>query len=201
MDRIVDHLMALPAWAAVTLVFLLPALEASSWPGIVLPGQSAVMAGGLLASHGRAPIELVLAAAVLGAVTGPSLGYWVGRTWGPAMRERLPKRLVRRIDLARTEELLRRLGAFAVIGARFVTVLRTVVPVLSGVTHLPYRKFLLWNAIGGSVWAVGWVLMGFAAGHSAHWLHPGPVTGVLVGAAALALAVRLGTRRLLAQHG
>src|SRR3954453_11643410 len=110
MDRVVEHLMALPAWAAVTLGFLLPALEASSWPGIVLPGQSAVMAGGLLASHGRAPIELVLAAAVLGAVVGPSLGYGVGRKWGQAMRDRLPQRLVRRVDLARTEELLRTLG-------------------------------------------------------------------------------------------
>ncbi|GGO95501.1 DedA family protein [Wenjunlia tyrosinilytica] len=196
MDRVIEHLLALPAWAAVTMVFLLPALEASSWPGVVLPGQSAVMAGGVLAYHGKAPIAVVLAAAVLGAVAGPGIGYAVGRRWGGAMLARLPKRLVKPADLDRAQDRLRHLGAAAVVGARFIGVLRTLVPVMSGAAHMPYRRFLVWNAVGGSVWAVAWVLMGFAAGSGAQRGGAAEATGLLVAAAAVVVVLRAAMRRI-----
>ncbi|GAB2631102.1 hypothetical protein GCM10027168_73110 [Streptomyces capparidis] len=202
MDHVVEWLLTLPMWITVTLVFLLPALEAAAFPGVFLPGQSAVMAGGVLAYHGTAPIGAVLAAAVLGAVVGPGVGYLVGRRCGTPLLARVPEWLVKSKDLARAEELLRRLGGAAVVGARFVVVLRTLVPVLSGAARLPFRRFLMWNAVGGTVWAVGWVLAGFAAGNGWDRVRQSASQGaaLLLAALVAVLLVRAGIRRLLARR-
>ncbi|KRV49598.1 hypothetical protein AQ490_19960 [Wenjunlia vitaminophila] len=202
MDQIVDRLLALPAWLTLILVFLLPALEAAAFPGVLLPSQSAVMAGGVLAYHGSAPIGAVLVAAVLGAVVGPGVGYLVGQRCGALMVARVPEWLVKSADLARAEDLLRRLGGAAVVAARFFVGLRTVVPVLSGTARLPYRRFLAWNALAGTIWGVGWGLAGFAAGDT--WQRIGESTGQVAGAllalALVALLVRALVRRRLDDH-
>lgn len=191
---------ALPAWAALLLVFLVPALEASAVAGAVLPGQSAIVAGGLLAYQGRLPFGAVLTAAVLGAVVGPGIGYAVGRRWGPTMHRRIPRWLLRPADVARAERVIHRIGGPAIAGARFITVLRTLVPVLSGKARVPCRTFLLWNALGGAAWALCGVLLGMAAG-SGRRLAEGPgavaATGVVVAAALLFVGVRAGVRRYL----
>lgn len=192
MDWLTSHLMTLPGWSVLVLVFLVPALETCSFPGVLLPGQSTVLFGGVLAHYGRAPLASVALAATLGAVTGPSVGYLVGRAWGPAMSNRLPRRLVRPADVARVEALVRRLSGPTLVAARFLAVLRTLVPTASGAAGVPYRRFLLWNVVGGVVWAVGCTLAGFHIGDAwqrlASYLADAGwallAAGVLVGAAA-----------------
>src|SRR5690349_24528548 len=80
-----DLLLALPGWAALLAVFLLPALESSAFLGFWFPGEIAVILGGVAAAAGRMPLAAMIAAAILGAVIGDSIGYAVGKRWGHQM--------------------------------------------------------------------------------------------------------------------
>jgi membrane protein DedA with SNARE-associated domain len=79
---ITDWILSLGGWFALTIVFLVPALEASAFLGFVFPGEIAVLLGGVLAYNGRAPLPAVIVAAVAGAIIGDTIGYFVGRRWG-----------------------------------------------------------------------------------------------------------------------
>src|SRR5436309_9066639 len=82
---ITDAILHLHGWAALALVFALPALEASAFVGFIFPGEIAVLLGGVLAYQGRISLGAALAAAILGAVVGDSAGYVIGRKWGRAI--------------------------------------------------------------------------------------------------------------------
>jgi membrane protein DedA with SNARE-associated domain/membrane-associated phospholipid phosphatase len=164
-----DRILSLHGAPALALVFALPALEASAFVGFLFPGEIAVLLGGVLAFQGRISLSGAIGAAVLGAIVGDTVGYFVGRRWGHAIIHgtlgRLPfirHRLPRYLDEAR--EYLDRRGGRAVILGRFTTALRVVVPGLAGMSGLSYARFFLWNAIGGLVWGAGFVLIGFAGG-------------------------------------
>ena len=77
-----DLILSLPAGAALAIVFLIPALEASAFVGFVFPGEIAVILGGVLANEGKFPLWVAIVAAVLGAIIGDSVGYEVGKRWG-----------------------------------------------------------------------------------------------------------------------
>ncbi|MFH8366154.1 DedA family protein [Streptomyces sp. NPDC018031] len=192
MDWLSDLLLTLPGWTVLTLVFLVPALEAAAFPGVLMPGQSTMLIGGALAHLGRAPLASVLTAAVLGALVGPSIGYLIGRRWGHRMTARLPHRLVRPTDVERTLALVRKLSGPALVAARFVALLRTLVPALSGVAGVPYRRFLLWNAVGGVIWAVCSTLAGFQLGGSWQHLRSGVTAAGWLALGALVLLLAAG---------
>src|SRR4029077_15075288 len=80
-----DLLLALPGWAALLAVFLLPALESSAFIGFLFPGEIAVILGGVVSAAGRMPLPMMIVAAILGAVIGESIGYAVGKRWGARM--------------------------------------------------------------------------------------------------------------------
>jgi undecaprenyl-diphosphatase len=166
---ILDPLLRLHGLAAVLLIFVIPALEASAFLGFVFPGELAVLLGGVLAYQGRVPLWAALVAAILGAVVGDSIGYWVGREWGrsilrgtighlPWSRDHLEK------NLDRAREYLRRRGARAVVVGRFTTGLRVTVPGLAGMSDMPYGRFLAANAAGGAIWGTAFVLIGYFGG-------------------------------------
>lgn len=155
---------AVPHWAVYLVVFLLPFLEASILLGFVFPGETAVIFGGVLASQGRLSLGAVLLLAVAGAILGDAVGYAVGRRWGRALQA---SPLGQRIGEKRwrtTEAFLHRRGGTAVFFGRWTALLRAMVPGAAGMAHLPYRTFLLWNALGGTVWAVACVVGGFVVG-------------------------------------
>jgi membrane-associated protein len=156
----------LPPWLALVLVFGLPALEASAFVGFVFPGEIACLLGGVMAYEGRLPLAAVIGAAIAGAVIGDSVGYAIGRTAGARLLARLPERLVKPDHVQRGRETIRRLGGRAVFAGRFAAALRVLVPGLSGMAHMPYRTFLVWNFAGGALWAGGSVVLGYLAGKS-----------------------------------
>src|SRR5215211_5463451 len=117
MSRAAEIILSLHGWAALSLVFLVPALEASAFVGILFPGEIAVILGGVLAFQGRIGLAAAIGAAVSGAVVGDSVGYAVGRRWGRPMLEasvgRL--RLVSSQHLDRAERFLVQHGGKAVL--------------------------------------------------------------------------------------
>ncbi|MEU6662492.1 DedA family protein [Streptomyces sp. NPDC046821] len=139
--------------------------------GFFLPGDSLLFTAGLLCvsgSHGPVHLSLpqVLAAAVVGALVGAQVGYWIGRRGGRALLARSRSKKLHE-GAARAEELLEKYGhAKAIVLARFVPVVRTVLNPLAGALGVPARVFVLWQAVGGLVWTVGLVLAGYALGSS-----------------------------------
>jgi undecaprenyl-diphosphatase len=170
---ITGWILHLHGWAALAIVFLLPALEASAFVGFVFPGEIAVLLGGVLAASGRVALPAAAAAAVLGAVIGDSAGYLIGKRWGRAMLHgtlgRLPiikRHLAKHLDAA--EAYVRRRRGSAVFFGRFTAALRVLVPGLAGMSEVHYPTFLAYNVAGGAVWGAGFTVLGYLAGESYH---------------------------------
>jgi membrane protein DedA with SNARE-associated domain len=166
---IAEWILSLSGGWALAVVFLGPALEASVFVGIVFPGEIAVILGGVLAYSGRVGLVAVLVAAVLGAIVGDTVGYWVGREWGHRILRWIGRRLPflkHRVDddIERARAFIRKRGGAAVLVGRFAAALRATVPGLAGMSDLHYPTFLAYNAIGGFLWAVSFVLLGYFAG-------------------------------------
>jgi membrane-associated protein len=161
-----DTILRLTGPLILVAVFALPALEASTLLGIVVPGELALVLGGVLAHQGRVPLWATVVAGAAGAVVGDSVGYAVGHTAGERLLARIPRRLIQPRQVERATALLRRLGGRAVFVGRFTAAVRALVPGLAGIAGMPYRTFVAWNLAGGVLWATGFVLLGFAAGRA-----------------------------------
>ncbi|HEV2637569.1 MAG TPA: DedA family protein [Actinocrinis sp.] len=159
-----DHILVLSGWAALAVVFLLPALESAIFLGFVLPGETAVVIGGVLAYQHKVSLVGVLIAAVAGAIVGDSVGFEVGRRWGDALLTRIPAKLIKPVHVAQGKETINRLGGRAVFAGRWVAALRALVPGLCGTSDMEYGTFLTWNALGGLTWATAYTLVGYLTG-------------------------------------
>lgn len=164
MGHVLEGILHLPPWLALVLVFLLPALEASAFVGVVLPGEIGVILGGVLANQHKLPLATVLIAAIAGAIIGDSIGYWVGKRYGEALLSKIPNRILKPEHVSRAEETIRHFGGKAVFLGRFTAALRALVPGMAGMSNLHYGRFLAWNAIGGLLWATAFVILGYLAG-------------------------------------
>jgi undecaprenyl-diphosphatase len=164
MGHILDGILRLPAALALTLVFLLPALEASAFVGVIIPGEIGVILGGVLANQHKLPLLAVGLAGVAGAVIGDSIGYWVGLRYGEALLSKIPNRVLKPEHITAAEDSIRRFGGKSVFIGRFTAALRALIPGLAGMSRLPYPRFLAWNALGGLLWAVGFTVLGYLAG-------------------------------------
>ncbi len=161
----VGHILKLHGLEAYLLVGGLAFAEAALLVGFVLPGETAVLLGGVLAFQHQVSLPLIAAAAVVAAISGDSVGYEVGRHFGTRL---LKTRLFAKHQqgLEKGQQALRDNGGRAVFFARFTAFLRAVMPGLAGTARMPYRRFLVFNAAGGLVWALGFTLLGYAAGAS-----------------------------------
>jgi membrane-associated protein len=163
---VVEHILHLPAWVALLIVFAAPALEASTFLGFIFPGEIAVLLGGVLAYESKLVLPLVVVAAIAGAVVGDSVGYFVGMRYGDVLLSKVPDRVLKPHHIERAKELIRRLGGRAVFVGRFTAALRVLVPGFSGASGMHYRTFLVWNVLGGSLWAAAVTVAGYLAGNA-----------------------------------
>ncbi|MEU7839973.1 VTT domain-containing protein [Micromonospora sp. NPDC049114] len=166
MDRVLNVLVALPPVLVLVLAFLLPALEASTFLGLVVPGEVAVLVGGVVAHSGRLPLWAVVVVALAGAVLGDQVGFLVGRRYGRRLLNRAPRRFVRSGEVRRAFDLIRRRGAAAVVFGRWAAALRALVPGLAGMSGIPRRTFTVANVAGGALWAAAVAVLGYLAGAS-----------------------------------
>ncbi|BFV55706.1 DedA family protein [Kitasatospora sp. CMC57] len=139
--------------------------------GFFLPGDSLLFTAGLLCTTGthsgsRLDLAQVLAAAAVGALAGAQTGYLIGRRGGRTLLARSRNKRLHE-GAVRAEELLTRYGhTKAVVLARFVPVVRTVLNPLAGALGVNVRTFTLWQIVGGLLWTLGLVLAGYTLGSS-----------------------------------
>lgn len=188
-------------WAYVV-IGVLAAAEASAFLGLFIPGEAAVLLGGVLVSQGRAGLSWMLLAASAGAIIGDSIGYEIGRHFGSRLQS---TRIGRRIGdkrWDRAQDYVRDRGGRAVFFGRFVGVLRALVPAIAGSAGISYAKFFVFNAAGGIIWACGFVFLGAAAGSSydvvERWA--GRATAVIAGVAVFGICVSLAARWVRDHH-
>jgi membrane protein DedA with SNARE-associated domain len=146
----------------------LAALVGLETMGVPLPGETALIAAGVLASEGHLEIELVIVVAAAAAIVGDNVGFLIGRRGGRKLLE-LPGPLAhhRQRVLERGEEVFRRHGGKTVFFGRWFSGLRIASAWLAGVNRMPWGRFVVYNALGGIAWAASVGLLAYWAGHSA----------------------------------
>src|SRR5215204_4749648 len=135
--------------------------------GVPLPGETILLAAGVLVQRGHLDLGDAVAFGILGAVVGDQIGYWVGREGGRPFVLRWGRYvLVTPERLARAERFFARHGGKAVFLARFVAGLRVFGALAAGISRMRWRAFFFYNALGGALWATAAVLVGYLLGGS-----------------------------------
>ena len=158
------QLETLPAWGVYLVVWGFIFVESALLVGFLLPGDSVIFAAGLIAGTPGSSVNIIilLIGCFIAAFVGDQLGYVLGRKLGrPWVEAR--KRPMWSAGLTRAEAFYERLGALSVIVARFIPWARTFVPFAAGVAKMNYYRFLITNAVGALIWAVGITAMGYFA--------------------------------------
>ena len=187
MSSITGELARVSGPVALLLIGALVFGETAIFLGFVIPGETAAVLGGVLASRGRVSLPLLIIVVVVAAVTGPLVGYEIGRHLGSRV---IAARRMRAVaaGMDRAQAVLRRRGGLAVLLGRFVAVLRALMPAVAGTTRMPYRTFLFYNVLGGIIWGVGYCLLGYAAGSAYAAIERTVGTGVAVVVAVVVVA-------------
>jgi membrane protein DedA with SNARE-associated domain len=187
---LLDGLAALPPAAVVAVAGLLVFGECTLGLGFIAPGETGLFVLGTTATSPQRFVVMWLVTTVC-AIAGDALGYWLGRRYGPRLRQTA---LVRRYGATawdRASDVLRRRGAWAVLVAIFLPVLRTLVPAAAGASGLPFRRFLPAVAVGATAWCALHIAIGAAAGEAARqvetWVGRG--SWVLVGLLVVAVVI------------
>jgi membrane-associated protein len=191
---ILNWLQALPQPALVGAAGGLTLLECTIGLGFLAPGESGLLIAGTTATSVPRFVILWVVVTVC-AATGDSIGYAIGRRWGPRLRE---TGLVQRHGVTewdRATGVLRRRGAWAVFFARFLPVIRTLVPAAAGTSLLPFRKFLPAAAAGALCWSALHISLGLALGEAAERVERFLSTGGLMAVGVLAAVLVFATMR------
>jgi membrane-associated protein len=160
---VLNEIHRLPTSLVYVLVTVLVFGEAALFIGFFLPGETAVLVAGVVASQGHVNIGVVCVLVVAAAIIGDSVGYFIGHRYGEGLMK-LPVLRRRRAALDRALEGLRRRGPIYVFIGRFTAFLRAVMPGLAGMSKMNYRRFLIANALGGLIWGIAFSLLGYFAG-------------------------------------
>ena len=148
---LVEHLQPFVSHYGYFAVLIFVALESA---GIPMPGETILISAAIFAGNGALNIFGVIACAALAAIAGDNAGYWVGREFGFPLVHKYGAAI--RLDEGRLKVgqlMFRRHGGKIVFFGRFVAVLRAFAAFLAGVNHLPWPRFLVFNALGGVIWA------------------------------------------------
>jgi membrane-associated protein len=185
-SSITTDLAGLSGTVALLLIAALVFGETAVFLGFVIPGETAAVLGGVLASRGRVSLPLLIIVVVAAAVTGPLIGYEIGRHLGGRV---IAARRMRRVagGMDRAQAVLHRRGGLAVLLGRFVAILRALMPAVAGTTRMPYRTFLIYNMLGGLIWGIGYCLLGYAAGSAYAAIERTVGTGVAIVVAVVVL--------------
>lgn len=131
-----------------------------------LPGDSLLFLVGLFVAQGsiHQPLWLCCVLLAVAAVAGNLVGYWIGRGVGPPLFDRPDSRIFKKEYVDKTHAFFEKYGNRAIVLARFVPVVRTFITAIAGVAKMDYRRFAIYSAIGGVIWAAGITILGYFLG-------------------------------------
>ena len=149
-------------WGAAAVIFA----ECGLLIGFFLPGDSLLFTVGLLVSKGDVPQPLWICCVVLflASMLGNAAGYAIGTIVGPSIFQRENSRIFKQKYVDKTREFFEKYGNRAIVLARFVPIVRTFITVMAGVGSMGFRRFMLYSAIGGALWASGVTVLGYFLG-------------------------------------
>lgn len=157
-ESLVAHNLHIPLFF---LLLLFAFAEAAAFVGFILPGETALVIGGVLA-HARVwNLWVFLGSAIIAAIAGDSVGYEVGKHFGPRIKENRFGQIVGEKRWRLAEAIFEKYHGGAIFFGRAQAILRALVPALAGMHRVPYRTFLKWNAAGGALFSTVVVLLGY----------------------------------------
>lgn len=140
-------------------------LESAVLLGVVLPGDSLLFTAGLLSANDLlVPLWVLLIAVPVAAIAGDQTGYWIGRKAGPAIFRRPDSLIFKQAYVEKAHHFFETYGPRTVAMARFIPIVRTMAPIMAGVSRMRYRSFTIYNTCGDIVWGVGVTTLGFFLG-------------------------------------
>jgi membrane-associated protein len=152
-------------------IFAIVFAESGLLVGFFLPGDSLLFTAGFLASAPSSvdealhlPLGWLLIGCAVAAIAGDQVGYLFGRRVGPALFTRPDSRLFKQENVEKAHDFFEKYGAKTIVLARFVPIVRTFAPIVAGVSRMKYRTFVMFNVVGGLMWAVGVCLLGYFLG-------------------------------------
>ena len=150
-------------WVVVGIIFA----ECGILIGFFLPGDSLLFITGLLIAQGTIGMNIGLACLILflAAVLGNITGYWIGYKAGPSLFNKPDSKLFRKEYVDKTHEFFEKYGARAIVLARFVPIVRTFITAVAGIGRMDFKRYLIFSAIGGLLWAIGVTLAGYWLGN------------------------------------
>ena len=132
--------------------------------GFFLPGDSLLVVAGLIARAGRLNVAILLSTLFVAAVVGDAVGYYTGHKLGPRLFTRQKSLLFRPSHLQKAHEFYEKYGGKTIIIARFVPIVRTFAPIVAGAAQMSYRRFVVYNVVGGFLWVFSMILAGYFLG-------------------------------------
>lgn len=172
------------------LVGTLAFLETGAFVGLIAPGETAMLLGGLVAGQGKIDVLVMIAIAWTAAVAGDLTSYFLGHRLGRGFMERHgPRVKITEERLQTVEAFFDRHGGKAILLGRFVGLVRAIAPFLAGSSRMPLRRFVPYDVIGAGLWAGGLITLGYVFWQSFSRLVDYAKKGALALGAVIALVV------------
>jgi membrane-associated protein len=143
------------------LIAIIIFLESGMFIGFFFPGDTLLLSAGVFAAQGKLPITAVILVVAVAAILGDNLGYLIGRRWGRHLFEKEDGILFSRHHLRQAEVFFERFGNKTMMLSHFVPVIRTFAPPVAGAARMQRRKFIPYDAIGCTSWAIIVTMIGY----------------------------------------
>ena len=153
-------------WGGTLLVCGIVFVETGFFVGFFLPGDSLLVTAGIVAAAGLLNIWTLVPFAIVCAIAGDQVGYWIGRQAGQALYSRPDSFLFKRRHLERAHQFYETHGGKTIILARYVPIVRTFCPPVAGAAFMPYSRYLMFDVLGGVLWVGAMILGGYSLGRS-----------------------------------
>ncbi len=176
-----EHIVQSGGLAAVTLIIF---AESGLLIGLILPGDSLLLAAGVFAGRGKLPIDWLVGLVVVAAILGYQVGYVFGERIGPRLFKHSDGVLFRKEYVAKIETFFKKYGAATVTLARFIAHVRTLVSIVAGASRMDKRRYFFYNVIGAVLWGAGLTLLGYWLGSSVpnvdHYIIPAILISLVI---------------------
>jgi len=165
LDKYLDSIIRSYGTLTYGILFLIIFCETGLVITPILPGDSLLFATGTFAALGSLDLSLIIILLSIAAIAGDTVNYWIGYLVGPKVFSKEKSRLFNKEYLDRTHRFYQKYGGKTIIIARFIPIIRTFAPFVAGVGRMKYKRFIIYNILGGIGWIVTFVLGGYFFGN------------------------------------